>query len=281
MNSNINTVETPTIAKIQANLFEMLELFDRVCKENEIDYYIIGGTLLGAIRHNNFIPWDDDVDIGLFRDDYLKLMSLSQKVWGQDYVIKGPGDRTFPYPYSKLINKKTTIIEDIGYKFITGLYIDIFPIDGAGNTVNIGVKHYRRINRSRGYLQLSINNDYKAENIFKYLMQKMIKYIGPVFWKALIQNNLKKYKVSSSIYVGNMLGAWGEREIVEKRLFGKPQGYLIRGHKFLGPQYAAEYLEKIYGKYMELPPLEKRKSHHANIYVDLNQAYEKYGFMGE
>lgn len=130
---------------IKLHLKEMLFWFHSFCEENEIRYYALGGTLLGALRHKGFIPWDDDVDIGVPRPDYEKLISL-MKNNSERYVLESPNDNAddFFYPYAKLYDTRTTAVEHNKYKTKRGIFLDIFPIDGIGNAEQEVNRNFRK-----------------------------------------------------------------------------------------------------------------------------------------
>ena len=112
---------------------DLLINFDKFCKENNLIYFIAYGTLLGAIRHGGFIPWDDDIDIQMPRTDYEKFLTLRDKYESSFYgnVIKTLGDKGYPFPFTKIENKNTLVIEHkMTTKIKTGVWVDIFPMDG-------------------------------------------------------------------------------------------------------------------------------------------------------
>lgn len=118
---------------------EMLKSFHEFCKENALRYYIIGGTAIGALRHHGFIPWDDDIDLGMPRKDYNKLISTYNKKRTNDrYILESPytKNKDYCYTYSKLYDSKTLLVEKLKKEFVRGVFIDIFPIDGVGASNN-------------------------------------------------------------------------------------------------------------------------------------------------
>lgn len=119
---------------LQDRLYSIFRVFHEVCAKNAIKYYMLGGTMLGAIRHEGFIPWDDDIDVGMKRSDYEKFLLLSPREWPDNYLLKEPsGDGVYPYLFAKVIDVATTCVEDIGRGVELGCYIDVFPLDNGGN----------------------------------------------------------------------------------------------------------------------------------------------------
>ena len=122
------------MTELQNRLLIMLKWFHEFCVEHNLRYFALGGTLLGAIRHKGFIPWDDDIDVGMPRADYNKLMELSDQIQSP-YVLETPQSpaKDFIYAYCKLFNTDTTLIEKRKKNMKRVIYIDIFPLDGLGN----------------------------------------------------------------------------------------------------------------------------------------------------
>lgn len=262
--------------ELQLKLLELMNVFHRVCECNNIKYYMLGGTMLGAVRHKGFIPWDDDMDVGLSRQDYEKLLSLPQSEWPEYVHIKTPkNSKDLIFPYSKIMDKNTTLIEDYLDGIVEGIYIDIFPLDGAGNTFLNAKFMYLLFYWKQGLL--FNNQDY---SIKKTILRKLVqKY-------ARKQNVMKLYKntekwmtkkiFNESLIIGNYTGAWGFKEFMPKEYLGIPTLYEFEDTKFYGPEDANAYLKSLYGDYMRLPPEDKRKSHHNFKYLNLDIPYNEY-----
>lgn len=263
---------------IHDKLLKMLIKFHSICEENNLKYYMIGGTQLGAVRHKGFIPWDDDIDIGMPSEDYNKFINLSSDKIPSDLAIcHYKNMANYPYGFCKLYDKTTTLVEDNFTKqgIIGGIYIDVFRLDGIGNTLEKSIKNYKSIDIMHRilYYNTSIkktkNPIKKLANIFFRLM-KTKKIINS------IDKKLSKYEWDKNNYVVNAYGAWRFREIMRKDIFGTPTLYDFEGYKFFGVEKYDEYLTNLYGDYMKLPPEEKRKSHHNYKYLNLNLPYEQY-----
>lgn len=131
--------------ELQKKLVDILSWFHNLCNNNNLNYYAIGGTALGAIRHGGFIPWDDDIDVGMPRTDYEKFIKIANK-YSKKYAIEYPGiNKDFLYPYAKIYDTQTTLIENKRYKIKRGIYIDVFPLDGIGNTKKESLKNFKKI----------------------------------------------------------------------------------------------------------------------------------------
>ena len=140
------------MTELQDRLLEMMKWFDDYCRTQGLRYYIIGGTLLGAMRHGGFIPWDDDLDIGMPREDYNKLRKIFVNEGRYELEMPDSFATDFCYGYGKLYDTTTTLVESRRTSVKRGLFIDIFPIDGVGNDLKTAVCDYRKIKIYNGLL---------------------------------------------------------------------------------------------------------------------------------
>ena len=118
-------------SQLQTMMLDMIKWFHGFCKKNNISYYVVGGTMLGAVRHHGFIPWDDDIDVGIPRRDYERLLNDKELLLLSEerYTIESfrDGNQDFEYPYAKIYDTHTTLIENCRTKTKRGIYIDVFP----------------------------------------------------------------------------------------------------------------------------------------------------------
>lgn len=273
MSENLSTVQI-----IQKKELAIFKEFIRVCEKHNLTYFALGGTLLGAVRHKGFIPWDDDIDIGMPREDYNKLMNLD------------PSEFNFPY---KLVNEKNTPsftkafmnLQDSTTKILMtysnvdheeSLWIDIFPIDGLPSNPIKKYLHEKRYLFSRMMVQLSqfnkIVNQNKENRPF---LEKLIIKIAEVinvekvlsypFWQKNYISTISKYGMKEG-YAGNYTGAYKLRELVPTDYFGNGALLSFEDIMIKAPEKYQEYLTSIYGdNYMQLPPEEKRVPHQYTI----------------
>jgi lipopolysaccharide cholinephosphotransferase len=264
---------------VQVRLIAMISTFHDVCVQNGLVYYIIGGTMLGAVRHKGFIPWDDDIDIGMPRKDYDILIEKAKDLFDRDYLIKSyASDPSFEYQFAKLFDSNTTLIEYLSYKkegVVGGIYVDIFPIDGLGNTRSEAASRFNKCVIISKLIRYKIMNCVSPKYLGR-ILQVLLRPIDLISLRRMFDWYLNKHEYCKCDYVANILGAWGLKEIMPRSHFGNPTEYLFEGLKLLGPEKADEYLSSLYGDYMTLPPLGKRQSHHKSIYVNLDLPFAKY-----
>lgn len=258
-------IDNETLRKIQLIQLEMLQEVDRICKKCNIHYNIIAGTLLGAVRHGGYIPWDDDADVALLRDEYEKFRTACEteldttRFYFQDHR-NTPGYR---WGYGKLRRKDTLFLrehqEHMPYE--QGIFIDVFPLDGVPNN----------------YLLRSIKN-FECFCVRKILWSK----VGKIADKSVLKRNwftlldrIPEEKIFQYYHGMIKRANKKETELVRILMFPTPNnvwGYYRRWYEesqdiefegviFQGIKEYDEYLSFKFGKYMELPPEEKRKVH--------------------
>ena len=261
-------IQFEEMKKIELNI---LIYFTEVCEENNLRYYLGGGTLLGAVRHKGFIPWDDDIDVMMPRPDFQKLLSLS--INNENYNIIKPGTAGYYYNFAKLVDTRT-ILEEKGIKLIDGLgvYIDIFPLDGMPETPDARKKRFKELNSIRK----RINNTCLLRpkfhrNPFAYLNACRIynsnKNIDLSSLQKKYLDSALKNSFDDSEFVFAAGGAYGARDIFPGKWFEKEielQFENLSVKAFNGYDF---YLTQLYGDYMTLPPEDKRVTpHHTIVY---------------
>lgn len=248
--------------------------FINICKNNNLRYYIIGGTFLGAVRHKGFIPWDDDMDIAMPRKDFEKFIKIANNELPKNLkLITFENDPKYRYYLPRIVDLNTEIVEKRYSKLNekSHLFIDIFPIDG---TPNNGLKrkiHYLRVLFNRmlvsWYYIDTIDPSRKRSKMEKILigLGKILptkKIIKPKKVLKKIDNLLKKNSMEDSKFSGTIMGAYRVREIVPTIYFGSPTSYKFEDIELTGPEMYDEYLTHMYGDYMKPPENKYTNAHY-------------------
>ena len=267
------------LSELQKRLLSMFMWYHDFCVENKLSYYAIYGTMLGAIRHKGFIPWDDDIDVGMPRKDYEKFIEL---VKNNNSIYKLETNREnkpdFNYGHMKLYDTRTTLIEKARKNIKRGIYIDIFPLDGAGNTRKEADKLYNRV-FSRYKIVLARNCDYRKGRLwyknFAIFLARLIPNWLLNDKKILKDIDIlsKKFSFDDSFYVGDLLGDYGNKAIMEKKYMGVAKLYDFENFQIYGVEDYDFYLNRIYGDYNKFPPVENRVTRHEYVLLDLNESY--------
>lgn len=274
-----------SVEDIQHKMLEMMKWFHSYCEENGIKYYMIGGTMLGAARHQGFIPWDDDVDIGVPRNDYIKLLTISKKLESKNsiYIIESYQDMNddYEYPFAKVYDTTTTLIENKRKQTKRGIYIDVFPLDGIkGGTKEEAIHNYSHLIKKLNWLAVMTSEVRSGRAWWKNLAVRMFRVLPKSFYSfhslaASIDHECASADFYKSTFAGNLIGIWREKEILPQQYFGVPTLYKFEDAKFYGVAEPDKYLTNVYGDWRALPPTEKQISHHDYIEINLQKSYLK------
>lgn len=262
---------------IQDKILSILKEFINICEENNLTYYALGGTLLGAVRHKGFIPWDDDIDIGMPREDYEKFKNVAPDFLPNNYKFLSEDTVNYKKAFSVIRDDSTKIIMNYSKEeLVESLWIDIFPLDGMPAAPFKRKMHEYRYLYRRMMVQLSQFNslvNQKKEN--RPLVEKIIiafanivkieKILSFEWAQKKYLKTIKRYSFNEA-FSGNYTGAYKLREIVPSDYFGESALLKFEGIDLSCPRRYKEYLTAIYGEnYMQLPPEEKRVQHHYKI----------------
>jgi len=267
--------ERATLQEHHDALYLLLCEFDRVCKKLDIPYFLFAGTLLGAVRHQGFIPWDDDLDILMRREDYTRFMKEAPAILDQErFFLQSEFSRHWPMFFSKLRLNGTTCLEKYHPKdpqIHQGVYMDIFPCDNAFSG---------RLGRAFQFCcsKVVIAKGLDAEGYYtKSKLKKLVMLLCRALPRKLFHRLVKgpkktgKYlhcflggasKMSRSVFPAEWLKTSAQLSF-EKGKFSVPGGY-------------DGVLHILYGDYMQLPPVEERKCKEHALLVDLTRSYEHY-----
>lgn len=255
------------IKELQSILKEIAICFVDICERHHIPYYMLGGTMLGAIRHKGFIPWDDDMDFGVPRQYFSYLKNLLEKELPEHLSLITYEKSDLLFSDIIKIADNRTIIKELykeNNKGDLGVNIDLFPLD------NLSAKNRRfKTFISENLIRLSMYKIISLENlpIYKKIIAIIIKMILLPLNKSTILRMINSIIVNKEgQYIANHYGCWGQRETVEKSVMGQPILYRFEDMKFYGVSKPNIYLSSLYGDYMKLPPEDKRHIHILEMY---------------
>ena len=260
---------------LQEVSLEILKEFIRICKILGLRYCVVGGTCLGAVRHGGFIPWDDDIDVALPRPDYEKFLKEARNFCDKKFYIQNYKYNEEPdliYVFTKMRNKHTTFIEKgcLNKKFNQGVYIDIFPLDGKNNTLGFWWR--------RKVLQYRLVSDIVARNFKRNMVSFALNFFSVNLGKARkkLESMYRKEEYDSSEYVVNYCGAWEKKEVMKREWLEPFISVPFETIEVNIPGNFDCYLKQLYGNYKQLPPENKRRSHHYTEIIDLQNPYTNY-----
>lgn len=259
----------------QQALYTLLREFDRVCRQLDIRYVLFAGTLLGSVRHKGFIPWDDDLDVLMPREDYERLMREADHVLDrQRFYLQKEFSEHWPMFFSKLRLHNTTCLEKYHPKdpmIHQGIYIDIFPCDNAAKT-EIGRKFQflcSKVVIAKALDRRGYETDSKKKKLFMALCRLLP---GKLFHKLAIRGSgdsrmVHTFFAAASDYHKNVYN----RELFEEIISGS-----FEDGEFPIPKEYDLLLTQLYGDWRTLPPEEERVCKQHAIFIDLHNSYENY-----
>lgn len=258
------------LREIQLRELEILKAFVDFCRINELNYVLIGGTLLGAIRHKGFIPWDDDIDVGMPRPDYDKFLELTKNcsIGSEFSVVSGDYDEKFSLPFAKIFHKRFAVYDENKTHEDDGdsLWIDVMPIDGVGDKyedsqriMDKATKLQKGLGRSSSVPWRLRAGEKGLSGLCCCLFRQLFRLRGYKYYKNKLIQLAKRNDYFSSKYVAIVVsGFYGYGEIIEKKKMIEYCNVEFEGCVFKTMGCWQEYLTGIYGDYMKLPPENKR-----------------------
>lgn len=259
-----------TTEEIHEGLLELLKYFDSFCRKNNLTYFLSGGTLLGAIRHKGFIPWDDDADVMMPRADYNKLLNLSNDISGKLELKSLENDSNWEYPFAKL-NDTTTIVDDEYRSAQHGIFLDIFPIDHLPDDIKVQKKIVKEIKMLDVLRGSSSKKKFKPEEKYVFLKKMVSKYAnskGSSYYAKKMDKyvrNLNESNVLSKTNGAILVPNYGIREFLPIGTFDDAISTPFEDTELSVPKNYKTYLESLYGDYHKLPSEDQRKGGHYRI----------------
>lgn len=257
------------LRRVQLIELDILSEVDRICRQHQIDYFLDAGTALGAVRHGGFIPWDDDIDIGMLRADYEKFLLVAPDAFGEGFFLQNYATDKAPIMFSKVHKTGTTFVE---YRLrnlpiAKGIFIDIFPYDYLPAEETAAWEHIKRCadlyrkfqfrtikdrtlrpdGSLKWYLKAALRRVTHWAHLF-YSPDKLVEQMNREF-TAYLPSNL----TTCHSYGGGYLFRVSDILPVKEMIF--------EGKSFLGPNNPDHFLSELYGDYMQLPPESERTGH--------------------
>ncbi len=260
------------IEKLHQADIEIVKEVVALCGRHNLMYYMLGGSMLGAIRHKGFIPWDDDIDLGMPRGDYERFLELAPRELSENLkIVNYKTDLTYHYYITRVLDTDSKVMEN---RFesegnYTNLSIDIFPLDGTPNNPIMRKWYCFRLMAHRAMASLHYKDVIVTKNRSwkeAFILWVMLKLPTERMFNHHNQLDkcdrlLKKYPMKKSKFTGNMMGAYKTRELIPTEWYGEDTFYDFEGIKLRGIKEYDLYLKQLYGDYMQLPPEDKRKIH--------------------
>lgn len=270
--------------KYNAKLIGILKKIMAICEENSIQWFVGYGGCIGAIRHKGCIPWDDDIDVCMPRPDYDKFVEICKKTDLGNYELAVINE-TDPYYFEHVVrvfDKNSTILFDTWQKHVSGIFIDVFPIDGAANgEVKKNLSRFIFWQKISRFSHL-VYPKYKREEILKAggLSGYFAIIITSMFRKPIqkqsirkIEKIIRKYSFENSQYCLFYDAIYGMKNVVPKKWIEETIWVPFEDVQVRIPKYYHEYLTHIYGDYMTPPPVEKRDDRHAFAFIDMEKRW--------
>lgn len=266
------------LEKLKSVELEILIHVGELLDKHGIKWYLIGGNAIGAVRHGGFIPWDDDVDIAIFKEDENKFLKICEEELDSKYYLQTRRkEKEYIRSFYKIRKNNTACVEEANKGLINmhhGIFIDIFVLYGVPNNkvVRNVMKSMIRLDDIMAYNSVPKNGGNKG--LIKRILHPFRHFIRGVA-KAVIESINIFCRLKDSQYISNIYGTIPfDKSIMPRDYFGEPKYLEFEGRRLPFPAKIHEYLEHIFGDYMTLPPEEKRISHQFSI-VDFNRSYQE------
>lgn len=265
------------IRQLQLRLLDILQVIHEMCEKHGLRYYLLDGSLLGAVRHGGFIPWDDDMDIGMPREDYEALIAHSKEWLPEPYeFVCFENDDKYPLHFGKIQDASTTLIERLHLYYLGGIYVDVFPIDGAPDCKLTQRLYQMKYNYLRKALYFLFRDPYRhghGPSSWIPLMARKL-YTLPGLQKK-IKRHMVKYDFNSHRLAAVNHNDGLKSMVDRKTVLGNPTPVLFEGKTVWGMKDNDAYLTQLFGDYMTPPPPDKIHQHNFD-FIDLNLPYREF-----
>lgn len=268
------------LRKVQLTQLEITKEIRRVCEENDIAYFLSDGTFLGAVRHQGFIPWDDDMDVGMLRADYEKFCRIAPEKLGKNFVFQNwYTDPNYGLPFGKVLKRGTLYVENKKTKRLkeNGFYVDIFPFDyapeeeTARRKLALRLRKLYRIQLMKcGYQPWMEDGRILWKKRLGYLCYQILA-LGKSQKQLAEEYDALAAQCPKSGVVCEQIADIRSNFFYPAHIFEEFGEYVFEGETFRGVKDFHGYLRNTYGDYMRLPPEDQRENRHQIIAVDFGR----------
>ena len=277
MDNSVNPAEGD-LRKLQLLEFEILKKVKDICDRYDITYFLSGGTLLGAVRHRGFIPWDNDVDVAMPRPDYERFLKIAEKELEYPYDVLIPNEsKDYLFPFTKIIDRRAKVKtssrknEQIWY-----VWADIFPLDSMPkNKLHFTLRKYHILFRRMMYMYSCFDDMVTINKKNRPMVERIMIRFGSLSHlerfldtsKQIRKYNqcLCRYPFSKGYYIINLMGVYKFKSVMERSIYGKKTEIPFEGVNFRVPEQYDLYLKRIYNDYMSFPPEDQRNLHQIEL----------------
>lgn len=263
----MNTTKELNLDEIRQIQLEILKEFDKICRDNHIEYSLAYGTLIGAVRHGGYIPWDDDLDVMMRRKDYERILKLLKK----DKNINVLNSSNAFFHWTKICAPNTYVVETDDFRIKNyGVWFDIFPIDHLPKEGTFKAKVYKStyslLKKMSQYRALAFNHNKTMKGVKRIAFIGLKVILSPfkiTTFGRLLDKYAQIFNKKETGFSGNITFSFHKTQSMESSIFEKYQDIVFENFKARTIADYDTFLRNIYGNYMELPPVEKRVTNHS------------------
>ena len=271
-----------TVERIQTVVFDILCDIDDFCQKYDIIYFLSGGTCLGAVRHQGFIPWDDDADIMLPRPDYELFLKSFQRKYSDKYEVGSVStDRNWKRQYARISRIGTKVVSKNLNGETTGIFVDVFPIDGLPEKRIPREIFFKKTKILCGMQNACLRTSFDEAEKYKFIKRMtsyFVKPFGANYFARKMNRIASRYDFDNSKYVGAALAChYGSRETIPRNYMEKANYLQFKSRKLPVPIGYKKYLHNLYGDYMSIPAdaAEKGYSHLQHWEIDFGSYFDE------
>jgi len=271
-------MDRETLEKVQPILLDIAREIKRVCEENGIRYFLYRGTFLGAVRHKGFIPWDDDMDVAMLREDYDKFCRIAPEKLGKDYCFQNwHTDENYAHPFAKVRKRGTVYVEAKCARLPeNGFYVDVYPLDfapeaeGERKALSARLLHLYRVKlmKCRYTPWMEADRIIWKKRIGYLLYQTAALFVSQKTLVSTYEKWIRSVEETGTVYEQSALPT---TYYFDKDWFRELEQYPFEDTSFPGPKNYDACLSSLYGNYMQLPPEDKRENRHQIMEMDFSK----------